>query len=138
MNDLYRQDTETMLTDACFCRRCRCGEWCCRRSFGRRFATRSSSFRVRWTLRYKTSPSASKLSKETDRSSGNRILASEGLSNIQILFSLISFLFFFLGSIDMELEFEDRKLKLTVNPVHAAIIWHFQSKRTKCYRYVTF
>ena len=29
----------------------------------------------------------------------------------------------------MELEFEDRNLKLTVNPAHAAIIWHFQAKR---------
>ncbi|GLH11361.1 Anaphase-promoting complex subunit 2 [Gryllus bimaculatus] len=33
-----------------------------------------------------------------------------------------------LGSVTLEIELKDRKLNLTVSPIHATIIWHFQSK----------
>lgn len=33
-----------------------------------------------------------------------------------------------LGSVNLDIELKDRKINLTVSPIHATIIWHFQSK----------
>lgn len=33
-----------------------------------------------------------------------------------------------LGSVNLDIEIKDRKINLTVSPIHATIIWHFQSK----------
>jgi anaphase-promoting complex subunit 2 len=33
-----------------------------------------------------------------------------------------------LGLVEVELELEDRTLSLTVSPMHATAIWHFQQK----------
>ena len=33
-----------------------------------------------------------------------------------------------LGLVDVEIELEDRTLNLTVSPIHATAIWHFQEK----------
>lgn len=33
-----------------------------------------------------------------------------------------------LGVVTLEIELKDRTLNLTVSPVHATIIWHFQTK----------
>ncbi|RWS23068.1 anaphase-promoting complex subunit 2-like isoform X2, partial [Leptotrombidium deliense] len=36
----------------------------------------------------------------------------------------------YLGSVELELEFNDRKLSFTVSPIHASIIWQFQEKKS--------
>ncbi|KAJ4430988.1 hypothetical protein ANN_19581, partial [Periplaneta americana] len=33
-----------------------------------------------------------------------------------------------LGSVNLDIELKDRKINLTVSPIHATIIWHFQTK----------
>ncbi|KAJ9575582.1 hypothetical protein L9F63_007516, partial [Diploptera punctata] len=33
-----------------------------------------------------------------------------------------------LGSVNIDIELKDRKINLTVSPIHATIIWHFQTK----------
>ena len=34
-----------------------------------------------------------------------------------------------LGNVDLEIELKERTLQLSVSPVHATILWHFQDKR---------